>query len=76
MTVATRKEFTQAIHVRRNDQGMYEFATTKSKSFDATITYENLSFDWYIVEPLTGWGQWTHVICVTFGDQGCYHFVR
>ena len=75
MTTATRV-FSRAIHVRKSDTGCYEFATTRDDFFQDVISYHGKSFAWEIVEPLTGWGKYTHAIRVMQGDQAIYYFAH
>lgn len=75
MTTAT-KDFTHAIHVRRTSDRIYEFASTADAHFVSVINPYGRQYDWSVVEPLTGWGDWTHAVKVMHGDQDTYYFVR
>lgn len=68
------KTFSRAIKVRRSNTGCYEFTGVLDMEFAAAISYGR--FTWEVVEPLTGWDEWTHAIRVTYGDQEVYYFVR
>jgi hypothetical protein len=72
MTTAT---FSKAVHVYRSETGCYEFAG-REKFFDDAISFEGENFEWEIFGSLLGWGKWTHVVCVTYGDRIAYYFVR
>jgi hypothetical protein len=76
MMTAT-KSFSKAMHVRRSDTGCYEFASTRAKSFaDATNGCMEHQYGWTVVEPLFGWGDWTHVVRVSYGPEAVYYFAR
>lgn len=67
--------FSRAIHVCRSDTGCYAFAG-RDQFFADAIGYRFIPFDWQIVEPLTGWGDWTHAVRVMLGNEAVYYFVR
>lgn len=75
-TATTTNQFTRAIHVHRSDEGTYEFATTYADFFEDVTSYRGTQFEWHIIEPLRGWGDWTHAIRVIYGDSTCCYFVR
>lgn len=72
----TTLNFTRAIHVRRTSDGIYEFASTADAHFVGVINPYGRQYDWSVVEPLLGWGGWTHAIKVTYGDADVFYFVR
>ncbi len=73
--MTTTATFTKAIRVSRSDTGCYEF-TGRQMFFDDVIAYRGTRFDWEVIEPLTGWGDWSHAIRVNYGPEQVYFFAR
>ena len=76
MTTATKTQtFKRAISVSRSDTGCYEF-TGHEMFFDDATSYRGREFTWEIVEPLKGWGGWSHCVRVNYGPASSYFFAR
>jgi hypothetical protein len=76
MTATKTQKFTRAIRVSRNDQGQYSFLATWDQPFREATTWEGQHFEHEIIEPLVGWGEWTHAVAVIMFDERIHFFAR
>ncbi len=73
MNAMTTPNFKRAIRVSRSNTGCYEFTATHDNRY-SELADEAVSIE--VLEPLVGWGQWTHAVRMDFGFQCGTYFVR